>query len=129
MESVVPGLFFIGEVVDVTGHLGGFNFQWAWASAAAAARSLLASTAQTPSLTLFLLRGIQGVPPSSASARSVFIRHSEQREESLFDCSLPIKCTTQLPNLPTCAIFFSAQLSNATAAQEDSLNVSYHPRP
>jgi predicted flavoprotein YhiN len=33
MESVkVPGLFFIGEVVDVTGHLGGFNFQWAWAS-------------------------------------------------------------------------------------------------
>ena len=28
-----PGLFFIGEVVDVTGHLGGFNFQWAWASA------------------------------------------------------------------------------------------------
>jgi predicted Rossmann fold flavoprotein len=32
----VPGLFFIGEVVDVTGHLGGFNFQWAWASAVAA---------------------------------------------------------------------------------------------
>ena len=28
----VPGLFFIGEVVDVTGHLGGFNFQWAWSS-------------------------------------------------------------------------------------------------
>jgi predicted Rossmann fold flavoprotein len=28
----VPALFFIGEVVDVTGHLGGFNFQWAWAS-------------------------------------------------------------------------------------------------
>jgi hypothetical protein len=28
----VPGLFFIGEVVDVTGQLGGFNFQWAWAS-------------------------------------------------------------------------------------------------
>jgi hypothetical protein len=27
-----PGLYFIGEVVDVTGHLGGFNFQWAWAS-------------------------------------------------------------------------------------------------
>ena len=32
MESSTPGLFFIGEVVDVTGHLGGFNFQWAWAS-------------------------------------------------------------------------------------------------
>jgi predicted Rossmann fold flavoprotein len=36
----VPGLYFIGEVVDVTGHLGGFNFQWAWASAAAAGRAL-----------------------------------------------------------------------------------------
>jgi len=33
MESTrVPGLYFIGEVVDVTGHLGGYNFQWAWAS-------------------------------------------------------------------------------------------------
>jgi predicted Rossmann fold flavoprotein len=32
----IPGLFFIGEAVDVTGHLGGFNFQWAWASAVAA---------------------------------------------------------------------------------------------
>lgn len=33
MEArTVPGLYFIGEVVDVTGHLGGFNFQWAWAS-------------------------------------------------------------------------------------------------
>jgi predicted flavoprotein YhiN len=33
MESrKAPGLYFIGEVVDVTGHLGGFNFQWAWAS-------------------------------------------------------------------------------------------------
>lgn len=32
----VPGLYFIGEVVDVTGQLGGFNFQWAWASAHAA---------------------------------------------------------------------------------------------
>jgi predicted Rossmann fold flavoprotein len=36
----VPGLFFIGEAVDVTGHLGGFNLQWAWASAVAAARAL-----------------------------------------------------------------------------------------
>jgi predicted Rossmann fold flavoprotein len=36
----VPGLYFIGEVVDVTGHLGGFNFQWAWASGAAAAEAL-----------------------------------------------------------------------------------------
>ena len=36
----VPGLFFIGEVVDVTGQLGGFNFQWAWASGAAAGRAV-----------------------------------------------------------------------------------------
>jgi predicted Rossmann fold flavoprotein len=36
MESRrVPGLYFIGEAVDVTGHLGGYNFQWAWASGAA----------------------------------------------------------------------------------------------
>jgi predicted Rossmann fold flavoprotein len=43
MEArAVPGLYFIGEVVDVTGHLGGFNFQWAWASAAAAAEGLSA---------------------------------------------------------------------------------------
>ena len=36
----VPGLYFIGEVVDVTGWLGGYNFQWAWASAAACARAM-----------------------------------------------------------------------------------------
>jgi predicted flavoprotein YhiN len=35
-----PGLFFIGEVVDVTGWLGGYNFQWAWASGVAAGRVL-----------------------------------------------------------------------------------------
>lgn len=41
MEArAVPGLFFIGEAVDVTGHLGGFNFQWAWVSAVAAGRAL-----------------------------------------------------------------------------------------
>ena len=41
MEArAVPGLFFIGEAVDVTGHLGGFNFQWAWASAVAAGRAV-----------------------------------------------------------------------------------------
>ena len=42
MESTQPGLYFIGEVVDVTGWLGGYNFQWAWASADACARSLAA---------------------------------------------------------------------------------------
>ena len=36
----VPGLYFIGEAVDITGWLGGYNFQWAWASAQAAARAI-----------------------------------------------------------------------------------------
>ena len=41
MESKkVPGLYFIGEIVDVTGWLGGYNFQWAWSSAFAAASSI-----------------------------------------------------------------------------------------
>jgi hypothetical protein len=41
MEArAVPGLFFIGEVVDVTGWLGGYNFQWAWASAHATGTSV-----------------------------------------------------------------------------------------
>jgi predicted Rossmann fold flavoprotein len=41
MESRrIPGLYFIGEVVDVTGWLGGYNFQWAWASSVAAGRDI-----------------------------------------------------------------------------------------
>jgi len=41
MESrKVPGLYFVGEVVDVTGHLGGFNFQWAWASGFSAGQAV-----------------------------------------------------------------------------------------
>jgi predicted Rossmann fold flavoprotein len=41
MESKkIPGLYFIGEVVDVTGHLGGFNFQWAWASGYCAGQAI-----------------------------------------------------------------------------------------
>ena len=38
--QAVPGLHFIGEAVDVTGWLGGYNFQWAWASGVAAGLSL-----------------------------------------------------------------------------------------
>lgn len=38
----VPGLYFIGEVMDVTGWLGGYNFQWAWSSAWACAQDLVA---------------------------------------------------------------------------------------
>jgi predicted Rossmann fold flavoprotein len=45
MESKHPGLYFIGEVVDVTGWLGGYNFQWAWASAHACAQALAAGRA------------------------------------------------------------------------------------
>ena len=44
MESSQPGLYFIGEVVDVTGWLGGYNFQWAWASAFACANALTTTT-------------------------------------------------------------------------------------
>ena len=36
----VPGLYFVGEVVDVTGHLGGYNFQWAWASGFSAGQAV-----------------------------------------------------------------------------------------
>ena len=47
MESKQPGLYFIGEVVDVTGWLGGYNFQWAWASGYACAQALAARKHQT----------------------------------------------------------------------------------
>jgi len=41
MEAkTVPGLYFIGEVVDVSGELGGFNFQWAWSSGFAAGQAV-----------------------------------------------------------------------------------------
>ena len=43
MESRQPGLYFIGEVVDITGWLGGYNFQWACASAHACAKALAAA--------------------------------------------------------------------------------------
>ena len=48
LESKQPGLFFIGEVVDVTGWLGGYNFQWAWASAHACAQAMAAAAAGSP---------------------------------------------------------------------------------
>ncbi|MBN2647816.1 MAG: NAD(P)/FAD-dependent oxidoreductase [Thiotrichales bacterium] len=41
-----PGLYFIGEVLDVTGHLGGFNFQWAWASGVACAQAVAQRVAE-----------------------------------------------------------------------------------
>ena len=36
----LPGLYFIGEVMDVTGHLGGYNFQWAWSSGVACGQAV-----------------------------------------------------------------------------------------
>jgi predicted Rossmann fold flavoprotein len=47
MESKQPGLYFIGEVIDVTGWLGGYNFQWAWASGFACAHALPATHPNT----------------------------------------------------------------------------------
>jgi len=47
LESTQSGLYFIGEVVDVTGWLGGYNFQWAWASGFACAQGLAAKLAAT----------------------------------------------------------------------------------
>ncbi|SHH84499.1 NAD(P)/FAD-dependent oxidoreductase [Marivita hallyeonensis] len=44
MSRKVPGLFMIGEAVDVTGWLGGYNFQWAWSSGVAAGRAITART-------------------------------------------------------------------------------------
>ena len=40
VADACPGLYFIGEVVDVTGWLGGYNFQWAWASGYAAGQAV-----------------------------------------------------------------------------------------
>ena len=51
MESKQPGLYFIGEVVDVTGWLGGYNFQWAWSSAHACAHAMAAAAAEASAAT------------------------------------------------------------------------------
>lgn len=48
LESRQPGLYFIGEVVDVTGWLGGYNFQWAWASGFACAQALAGKLRTSP---------------------------------------------------------------------------------
>jgi predicted Rossmann fold flavoprotein len=59
MESrVAPGLFLVGEILDVDGRIGGFNFQWAWSSAFVAARALAA-------------RGRAGGPPKAATRTAV----------------------------------------------------------
>lgn len=49
MARAHPGLFFIGECIDVTGHLGGHNFQWAWSSGYVCAHSLRESSVPVPS--------------------------------------------------------------------------------
>jgi predicted Rossmann fold flavoprotein len=49
MESrVCPGLYLVGEILDVDGRIGGFNFQWAWSTAALAGRAVNSSTPQRP---------------------------------------------------------------------------------
>jgi hypothetical protein len=48
MESTQPGLYFIGEVVDITGWLGGYNFQWAWSSGWACAQGLAQRAQRAP---------------------------------------------------------------------------------
>jgi predicted flavoprotein YhiN len=45
-SRVCPGLWLVGEILDVDGRLGGFNFQWAWASAVAAGRDIATRTAR-----------------------------------------------------------------------------------
>ena len=61
MESRQPGLYFIGEVVDVTGWLGGYNFQWAWASGFACAHGLKLS--QQRHNENVIMQGFAGKPP------------------------------------------------------------------
>jgi predicted Rossmann fold flavoprotein len=64
LESKQPGLYFIGEVVDVTGWLGGYNFQWAWASAHACAKALgAARLAADPHGAI--MTGFAGKPPAA----------------------------------------------------------------
>ncbi|MBT6531777.1 MAG: aminoacetone oxidase family FAD-binding enzyme, partial [Marinovum sp.] len=46
MAKAIKGLYFIGEAVDVTGWLGGYNFQWAWSSGWAAAQAIKAAPAE-----------------------------------------------------------------------------------
>jgi predicted Rossmann fold flavoprotein len=51
MESrVCPGLFLVGEILDVDGRIGGFNFQWAWSSARVASRAIAARPPAPPAL-------------------------------------------------------------------------------
>ena len=52
MESRQAGLYFIGEVVDVTGWLGGYNFQWAWASGYACAHGMAQNLLNTSTMAL-----------------------------------------------------------------------------
>ena len=64
LESKQPGLYFIGEAVDVTGWLGGYNFQWAWASAHACARAMgAARLAASPHGAI--MTGFAGKPPTA----------------------------------------------------------------
>jgi predicted Rossmann fold flavoprotein len=62
MESKQPGLYFIGEVVDVTGWLGGYNFQWAWSSGYACAHAMAQVAASANEA---IMTGFAGKPPTA----------------------------------------------------------------
>jgi predicted Rossmann fold flavoprotein len=62
MESKQPGLYFIGEVVDVTGWLGGYNFQWAWASGYACAQAMVQVAVGGNEA---IMTGFAGKPPTA----------------------------------------------------------------
>ncbi len=76
MESRQRGLYFIGEVVDVTGWLGGYNFQWAWSSAHACAQALAQAAAQTGA------PSVEGSSAQPATIRGSSALHRGEAESS-----------------------------------------------
>ncbi len=77
MESKQPGLYFIGEVVDVTGWLGGYNFQWAWASAFACGNALQGLLGSDTNFAA--VQGLLGSDINFAAVRSARPRRASQR--------------------------------------------------
>ena len=86
----MPGLHFIGEVVDVTGWLGGYNFQWAWASAAACAAGAWRLTLARPrcGVAVYTRRSLRNTGLSPASASSDDMTTIRVKENEPFDVAL-----------------------------------------
>lgn len=91
-----PELYFIGEVVDITGWLGGYNFQWAWASAAACADALAAAHAAQAGPSVHTARGQQAAPAEPAMA-------AEQTEQAAQAAPAPPGARTTPAGLPPAA--------------------------